>query len=400
MQRSIRRLMVAACLIAALSLSVEAANPLVLKIPHKEMARRRGDRRNAHAAVFSADDRFVFVGAGDDVVVFRVDDGAPVRWYRIPVDVERQVGHVCTLQLIEDGTKLLAQHWNPWRFAVWEVQALVEGGGAEPFLLFPEGDHDHRQCDRFEVLGSWDAGRLVVFEYYHPKGPFETSRRPDQGPKASRLRLRRWKERAFEPNADVDVSAYGLVYVAKERTQAGVHVAAALGPMKEPSHWHHITVRWEGGRPKIEKEQVADADAALQWLVPDEIEVTQIRRWIARRGYWGMPSAGKYPLSPALTHQYQYRTGLCLVDPLGQRLALGSCDLSRKSPNRPLSLTLVDLKLDRLVATLPTSRGVRAMPLAFSHDANRLVTMTELSVHHRDGTRVLLWDLPSQSTGY
>jgi hypothetical protein len=52
---------------------------------------------------------------------------------------------------------------------IWDVQALIDGRDAEPFLLFSNGDPYHSRCYRFEVLGGWDAGRLVVFEYYLPE---------------------------------------------------------------------------------------------------------------------------------------------------------------------------------------------------------------------------------------
>lgn len=74
---------------------------------------------------------------------------------------------------------------------VWDVQALTDGRDAEPYLLFPLGDADYRRTHRFDVLGTWDAGRLVVFERHIPEEVTRTTARKDPGPQTVRLRLRR-----------------------------------------------------------------------------------------------------------------------------------------------------------------------------------------------------------------
>lgn len=169
-----------------------------------------------------------------------------MRWYQLPKGKEWDAGLIHVLGLIEGGKKLISQHWDPHRFAVWDVDTLTQGGDTEPFLLFPKNDPDHGRCHRFEVFGSWDAGRLVVLEHYDPgspAGPWNG----DAGPRVSRLRLRRWQEGKWEPAADVDLLKFDRIWVARDRAKDGWPVAAASAPSAAAperfSEWRRLSAR-------------------------------------------------------------------------------------------------------------------------------------------------------------
>ena len=389
-------LITALCWIAPTHTRIEAAEPLVLKIPQKESARRRGPAPRARVAVFSPDDRFVFVGLGIHIVVFRVDDGSVVRWYQNPSTVEGHVGLIKTVQLTENQTKILTQHLDPRRFVIWDVQTLIDGRDVEPFLLFPHGDPDHQRTHRFEVLGTWDAGRLVVFEHYIPERCDRSMVRMDPGPRTVRLRLRRWEERTFEPEADVDLAAYDMVFPAKQGSEVGLRVAAARGTTDAPRDWHRMTVCWERGRGQIKSDQATTADEAMRWIgvLPAELDNAQMTRWLKNLRVTKTPH--HYPVTlPDSWGGFRYRSRYWMTDPSAQRLAIGSVDVLRFCP-RPV--LVVDVQRNRQMAILPTSNGLFSMPLAFSHNGKWLVTTTELELNHRDGSRLLLWNLPSPST--
>jgi len=390
-------LITALCWIAPTHTRIEAAEPVVLKIPQKEIARRRGPSARAGVAVFSPDDRFVFVGVCDDIVVFRVDDGSVVKCHLTREAGEPQVGVVSTGQLIENQTKLLTQHWNPFRFVIWDVQALIDGRDAEPFLLFPNGDPYHSRCYRFEVLGTWDPGRLVVFEYYLPEEASKVMLRKEPGPRTVRLRLRRWKDRSFEPDADVDLPAYDMIFTAKQRSEDGLRVAVARGNNTDvPRDWHRMTVCWKDGRGQIESDQATTADEAMRWIgvLPAELDSAQIARWLSMT-FFNKALGYRLLAKPARTAVLQHRNRYWITDPPAQRLAIGSVDILRFCP-RPV--VLVDLQRNRQMAMLPTTTGLYSQPLAFSHNGKWLITTTELEINHRDGCKLLLWNLPSPST--
>ena len=57
-----------------------------------------------------------------------------VRWYQLPEGKAWDAGILHVLRLIEDGKKLVSQHWNPHRFAVWDVDTLTKGGDTDCLL--------------------------------------------------------------------------------------------------------------------------------------------------------------------------------------------------------------------------------------------------------------------------
>ena len=273
---------------------------------------------------------------------------------------------------------------------------MIDGRDAEPSLLFPFGDPDYRRAHRFEVLGTWDAGRLVVFEYYLPEESTRTMVRKDPGPRTVRLRLRRWEERTFEPEADVDLPAYDMVFTAKQRSEDGLHVAAARGTTDGPRDWHRMTVCWERGRGQIKSDQATTADEAMRWIgiLPVELHSAKIARWVPKVSFTKSPHYCLLAV-PARSTTFQHRNRYWMTDPSAQRLAVSSVDVLRFCP---CPVVLVDVQRNRQMAMLPTTNGLYSQPLAFSHNGEWLVTTTELQRNHRDGSRLLLWNLPSPST--
>jgi hypothetical protein len=67
---------------------------------------------------------------------------------------------------------------------------------------------------------------------------------------------------------------------------------------------------------------------------------------------------------------------------------------------RPCFIRLIDLRSSRPVAMLPAGRGLFVSAVAFSHNGQMLASASELERDHRDGSRLLLWHLPSSPSGY
>jgi hypothetical protein len=362
-----------------------------MKIPQREMARFRGDTARSRAFQFSPDDQFLFVGVSPHIAVYRVNDGSLVRWRQLPRGKEWDAGMIHVLRLIEGGKKVISQHWDPHRFAVWDVDRLVQGGDTKPFLLFPKGDPDHKKTHRFEVFGSWDAGRLVVLEHYDPSPPAEPWG-DDPGPRVSRLRLRRWQQCEWEPEGDFDLLDFDRIWVGRDRADDGWPVVTAS---QRVAAWRRLTVRWESGRASVDGPHASAAGKAFDSILAPAVDYEQLRCLLDYGGPGLRP-----PWRHAFNGAFQHSHPGWVIDPSAKLVALPSA--MELPALRPQSwfVRLIDLESNRSVAMLPVGRGLFLSAMAFSHNGRMLASSTELDRRHRDGSRLLLWHLPSSPGAY